>query len=192
MRTSRAVHVIVIFIIAISGFVLMWELVLKDKTMPKSMFLEPYNDSSSCHMITNHPTKMNRQRCYPLLINFAHGCCEDSQKNNCQTGLKHGIRQCLMFNKQIFDSDPIFASHNENILNRKRGAGYWLWKPYILLQELYLARDGDIVVYSDAAANFINNISHLTNLTQNQDIVIFRLFGWKVRHTTCKNIAHRA
>ncbi|CAF1334692.1 unnamed protein product [Adineta ricciae] len=73
----------------------------------------------------------------------------------------------------------MFVSRNADILNRKRGAGYWLWKPFILLQELYLAQDGDIIVYSDAAVNFINNVSYLTQLTSNQDIVLFKLTGWK-------------
>ncbi|CAF1489149.1 unnamed protein product [Adineta steineri] len=102
-------------------------------------------------MIHTYGTNMDQQRCYPLLINFAHRCCKHAQENNCLTGLKHGIRQCLMFKKEIVDTDPMFANRNKNILNRKRGAGYWLWKPFILLQELYLARDGDIIVYSDAA-----------------------------------------
>ncbi|CAF3905893.1 unnamed protein product [Adineta steineri] len=102
-------------------------------------------------MIHTYGTNMDQQRCYPLLINFAHRCCKHAQENNCLTGLKHGIRQCLMFKKEIVNTDPMFANRNKNILNRKRGAGYWLWKPFILLQELYLARDGDIIVYSDAA-----------------------------------------
>jgi hypothetical protein len=186
LKTSRAVHIIVIFIIFINCFICIWELVLMDKTMPKSMSLEFYSASSLCHMIRTDPAKMSQQRCYPLLINFGHRCCRRSQKDNCVTGLKHGIRQCLMFNQHIFDNDPIFANHNKNILNRKRGAGYWLWKPYMLLKELYLARDGDIIVYSDASVNFVANISYLTNLTANQDIVVFKLTGWKVRDTFYK------
>ncbi|CAF1431820.1 unnamed protein product [Adineta steineri] len=137
------------------------------------------SSSSTCHMIHTYGTNMDQQRCYPLLINFAHRCCKHAQENNCLTALKHGIRQCLMFKKEIVDTDPMFANRNKNILNRKRGAGYWLWKPFILLQELYLARDGDIIVYSDAAVNFIGNISYLTKLTEDQDIVVFRLVGWK-------------
>ncbi|CAF3853609.1 unnamed protein product [Adineta steineri] len=146
---------------------------------PKTITFELNNATSSCHTIHTYRTNIEQQRCYPLLINFAHRCCKHAQENNCLTGLKHGIRQCLMFKKEIVNTDPIFANRNKNILNRKRGAGYWLWKPFILLQELYLARDGDIIVYSDAAVNFIGNISYLTKLTENQDIVVFRLFGWK-------------
>jgi len=86
-----------------------------------------------------------------------------------------------MFNKQISDNSPDFVNRNKNILQRKRGAGYWLWKPYIICQELYLARDGDIIVYSDASVDFVANTSYLIKLTVKQDIIIFNLTGWNVR-----------
>jgi hypothetical protein len=86
-----------------------------------------------------------------------------------------------MFNKRILDSSPGFVNRNKNILQRKRGAGYWLWKPYIIYQELYLARDGDIIVYSDALVDFVANISYLTKLTEKQDIIVFNMAGSKVR-----------
>jgi len=129
----------------------------------------------------NLQTHSNEPRCYPLLINFAHGCCRKEQQNNCLTGLKYGIRQCALYNKQFFDNYPDFKNRNKEILRRKRGAGYWLWKPFIRFQELYLARDVDIIVYSDSLVDFIANISHLTKLTNEQDIIIFQLAGMKVK-----------
>jgi len=86
-----------------------------------------------------------------------------------------------MFNKLSLNTNPTFVNRNKNILERKRGAGYWLWKPYLIFQELYLARDGDIIVYSDALVNFVANISYLTELTAKQDMIIFELTGFKVR-----------
>jgi len=86
-----------------------------------------------------------------------------------------------MFNKLSLNTNPTFVNRNKNILERKRGAGYWLWKPYLIFQELYLARDGDIIVYSDALVNFVANISYLIELTAKQDMIIFELTGFKVR-----------
>lgn len=37
-----------------------------------------------------------------------------------------------------------------DILSQKRGGGYWLWRPFILLQQLNKIEDGDIIVYLDA------------------------------------------
>lgn len=42
-----------------------------------------------------------------------------------------------------------FYQLHHGILSQRRGAGYWLWKPYIILQELKRVDDGDYVVYSD-------------------------------------------
>jgi hypothetical protein len=88
-----------------------------------------------------------------------------------------------MFNKRSLDNNPDFVNRNKDILERERGAGYWLWKPYLIFQELYLARDGDIIMYSDAKVDFIANISHLIKLTTKQDIIVFKLIGQKVRVT---------
>jgi hypothetical protein len=98
---------------------------------------------------------------------------------NCITGLANGVKQCLKADMNIFDHDRQFVARNRHILNHERGSGYWLWKPYILLKELYLASEGDIIIYSDAAVNFVENITHLIRLTQNQDVIVFEQ-DWKV------------
>jgi len=42
-----------------------------------------------------------------------------------------------------------FYLENKKILDEKRGAGYWLWKPYIIYETLSSLNDGDILVYQD-------------------------------------------
>ena len=84
--------------------------------------------------------------------------------------------------KQFSRKIQVFLRAIRDILERKRGAGYWLWKPYIIYHELYLASEGDIIIYSDAAVDFIANISHLIKLTEKQDIIVFKLTGWKVNN----------
>ena len=46
-----------------------------------------------------------------------------------------------------------FYQTNRKVLDHKCGAGYWLWKPYIILQELKRVNHGDYVVYSDCGRN---------------------------------------
>lgn len=43
-----------------------------------------------------------------------------------------------------------FYKQNRKILDQKRGAGYWLWKPYIILEELKKLKKNDFLLYSDA------------------------------------------
>jgi protein O-GlcNAc transferase len=42
-----------------------------------------------------------------------------------------------------------FYDQNRNLLDRPRGSGYWLWKPYIILEALRSAHENDVVVYWD-------------------------------------------
>ncbi len=43
-----------------------------------------------------------------------------------------------------------FYRRNFNTLSQSRGAGYWLWKPYLILKELEKAKDNELIFYSDA------------------------------------------
>jgi hypothetical protein len=43
-----------------------------------------------------------------------------------------------------------WAKHGDFILSNPRGYGYWVWKPYVILEELNKIPDGDILLYTDA------------------------------------------
>jgi hypothetical protein len=43
-----------------------------------------------------------------------------------------------------------FLEKNKAIMDQKRGAGYWLWKPYIILETLKQTPENDIVIYIDS------------------------------------------
>jgi hypothetical protein len=43
---------------------------------------------------------------------------------------------------------PFFAE-NRDILQRSRGQGYWLWKPYLIARALESSEDGDLIAYND-------------------------------------------
>jgi hypothetical protein len=145
--------------------------------------LTPDSLSSDCHHV-NIYGQTNQKRCYPLLINFGHQCCRQSQIDNCETGLAFGIAQCVKLNMSIFNSDIGFRQRNKDILSRNRGAGYWIWKSYSLWHELYVAREGDIIVYSDAGVNFTAHINILLNFMKNQDILMFK----QTNHSVCIQI----
>jgi hypothetical protein len=48
------------------------------------------------------------------------------------------------------DIDSQFKDSLQNVMNRNRGGGYWLWKPYIVNDMLSKVKENDIVVYVDA------------------------------------------
>lgn len=70
-----------------------------------------------------------------------------------------------------------FWEENKFILSQNRGAGYWIWKPYIILDSFQKMNDGDIVMYSDAAVTVINDPSPLFELAEKNSIVVFSVGG---------------
>lgn len=73
----------------------------------------------------------------------------------------------------------IFLKENQKILSMERGFGYWLWKPYILIEELKKLKVDEILVYLDSADKpekilFEIIINHMT---QNDNLFVNR--GYK-------------
>lgn len=104
------------------------------------------------------------------LITFATGdmsiaanvCAESANKNNFDRAMIYSPANI----------DDVFRDKNKSILSKERGAGYWLWKPYFILNEMDMCRDGDIVVYADAGVEFINNINWIIDRMKD-DIFLF-------------------
>lgn len=102
----------------------------------------------------------------------------ESQKRNCKTGLEIGgfdeARPYL-----IEDLDENFKEENKSILQQEKGAGFWLWKPYIILKQLDLMEEGDLLFYSDSACDFISSIDPLIevldNFTGEKQLLLFEL-----------------
>lgn len=59
------------------------------------------------------------------------------------------------------DLDEDFKKKNASILSYKRGAGLWLWKPYIVLKTLDVMEEGDVLFYSDAGACFVRSVKRI-------------------------------
>ena len=93
------------------------------------------------------------------LLSYATGRWVDSQRLLGETGRRHGadiIRAC-----GSGDLAPEFVRQNEAILAQQRGAGYWLWKPYLILNELRRADVDDFVVYSDSGIAIVADLAPL-------------------------------
>lgn len=72
------------------------------------------------------------------------------------------------------DIDSNFLEKNKNILNQQRGAGYWLWKPYIIHKVLNEINPDDLVFYVDAGNIFVENPEILYQYKNlNDGIILF-------------------
>lgn len=72
------------------------------------------------------------------------------------------------------DIDSDFYNENIEILSQKKGAGYWLWKPYFIKKTIEKIDNGDIVFYVDAGNIFLCDPSFLyERLPNTNGIILF-------------------
>jgi len=46
-----------------------------------------------------------------------------------------------------------FKNQTKGVINESRGGGYWIWKPYIIMDTLSKIQDGDYLVYADSGCS---------------------------------------
>lgn len=92
-----------------------------------------------------------------ILLNYADRRFLQSQKLNAQTGLGiGGFDTAITLGRNNLDAE--FCDRNQFLLSQPRGAGYWVWKPYIILQTLrHAMQEDDVLFYSDSGAHFLQN-----------------------------------
>ena len=83
---------------------------------------------------------LKKEPLYVATISYAHGCCQKSLKRNREQALKVGVDQARSYGKRHLGPD--WLASNDKVLAQKRGAGWWLWKPYVILQTL---KDSSVV-----------------------------------------------
>lgn len=68
--------------------------------------------------------------------------------NYCAAALRAGFDTATHYTEEDLRLTPFWAD-NAGILEQPRGAGYWLWKPWITLERLRQVGPDDVVVYND-------------------------------------------
>jgi hypothetical protein len=82
-----------------------------------------------------------------------------------------------------------FMQKHAYLMAQPRGGGYWIWKPYLILEQLKKMQDGDILFYTDSGTVFVADPKPLLDLaTVKQPVVAFYLAGcyeyaWSKRDT---------
>ena len=75
--------------------------------------------------------------------------------------LKKEAEQCGWFDRIIAHSpetiSDFISQHQDFVRENKRGYGYWIWKPYIVLNLLNQINEGDVVVYIDSGASSVSH-----------------------------------
>jgi hypothetical protein len=69
--------------------------------------------------------------------------------------------------------DPIFIKTHEEILSHRRGAGYWLWKPWIVNKQINELNSEEVCLYLDAGAIPCKPASYFGELAKNGKIHVW-------------------
>ncbi len=89
---------------------------------------------------------------------------------------KAGINNISVYNNKDFEKTSFYKQHL-SITSQSRGAGYWLWKPYYILEHLKKAKEGDIILYCDSGLKIEGDIAPLVHICktnqQNKGVLLF-------------------
>ena len=103
-----------------------------------------------------------------MLITYGHNCCNGSKAR----AVEAAIDNAKMDYAEALDLSAVsapFQIAHQQILRMSRGAGYWLWKPYVMLQALvHKLNDGDLLIYQDSGSYIHKDAGPLLRLCQDQ------------------------
>lgn len=72
------------------------------------------------------------------------------------------------------------------VMEKKRGAGYWLWKPEMIYRHLKQMEYGEILVYADAGVEIVEDLRHIVN--QMQEPIFLFANNYNHRHWCKKRV----
>ena len=100
------------------------------------------------------------------MLTYGHNCCNASKARAVEQAIKAGRMDYAEAHDVLSLSIPFQVSHHAQLRMRK-GAGYWLWKPYLILHALlYKLNDGDLFVYHDSGMYLSRDVGPLLKLCQ--------------------------
>ena len=107
-----------------------------------------------------------------VLLTYANRRYRKSQKINTESAKTHcSFDQILELGPR--DLSARFRRENSLLLQYKKGAGYWVWKPYVIAQALRQLSEGDELFYCDSGARFVGDATQLFEVLRNHDQDIF-------------------
>ena len=139
-----------------------WEQGNNEKTLKKAMY---YNVSARQLTVKK------------VFLTFGENCCDISKKRAVSHALGVGGFDVAKAH-DLCSVKASFRQAHKDILFRKKGAGFWLWKPYIILRTLVEKMSfGDVLMYEDAGSYLVQDAGPLLKLAMEspQGIVVFQL-----------------
>lgn len=111
-------------------------------------------------------------------------------KLNLETARMHGADRTIFYGPK--DLPLSFKIKNWRIYFgrsgwhfRWRGAGFWIWKSYVIQKTLSNMDEGDILIYSDAGSVYVNDLEKIINVFNEQklNVMVFTLLHIEKEYT---------
>lgn len=87
-----------------------------------------------------------------VLLTYATPAFAAGQRSLCVSALANGFDEVLALGPADLVGTELARDHAA-ILHQPRGAGYWLWKPWLIRHHLQRLNEGDVLFYCDASAD---------------------------------------
>jgi hypothetical protein len=145
--------------------------------------IEPINKSINPDL----NAKQHKERLPVYLISYADGqeVFYKNQNALILSALNKGADIFINYRKSMIDRE--FYQQNKYILEQKRGAGYWIWKPYIILKTMQEAPEGAKIIYADSGFVFVKPLTPYLEKLDKHDILLVK-YPKKIEGTV-RNIA---
>jgi hypothetical protein len=75
------------------------------------------------------------------------------QRNGRFARLIGGARKAILLRRADLEANDIYAAHR-NVFDAPRGAGYWAWKPWAILQAMDASEPEDVIFYQDCGFGY--------------------------------------
>ena len=108
------------------------------------------------------------------LTNLSNQLYEESRLRLNASAIKYGIDDIRSYDFEDIRKTS-FYTENRAILDAPAGMGYWLWKPYVILETLKSLPENALVVYSDSGIEIIGSLEPLLRVCENESPLV--LFG---------------
>ena len=107
-----------------------------------------------------------------VLITYAHGPRVFLKNQNALTQSAIGKGFDVFENYRQGHLDPSFYAKFKETLDQPRGAGYWLWKPYLILEAMKKYPENTFVTYADSGIVFSKSMAPLFDLLEETPIIL--------------------
>jgi hypothetical protein len=97
------------------------------------------------------------------LVSFATPEFYRSRVGLVASARRHGVDDAFSFTFRDLKKTS-FYRHNRHILNQRRGAGFWLLKPHLILETAKRVPEGSAILYADAGVEVTGDLTPLFDI----------------------------